>query len=162
LRTSAGHDPDNGRLQPSGSRKMKRSEGELAIQRGSIAPHTCIRYVLRGPNHDAVIRIGGEAPRRRAHSPCGVHTMRYGGWSPPRIVFGARLHLLRQAPIGLFGHLVVYATAGRKEMPSGISPVITIRHSAMSSLRASATIMVLRVPLRPSADRSRYHLVLVV
>jgi hypothetical protein len=41
LRTD--RDPDNDGLQPSGSRKMKRSEGELAIQRGSIAPHTCIR-----------------------------------------------------------------------------------------------------------------------
>ena len=67
------------------------------------------------------------------------------------------LHLLYQAPIGLFAHLVVHATAGRKEIPSGISPVVTMRHSAMSSLRASATIMVLRVPPRVCAVRARYH-----
>ena len=53
----------------------------------------------RDPNHDAVIRIGGEAPGRRAHSPYGVDTMRYGGWPPPRIglkpcyIFCIRLRL---------------------------------------------------------------------
>ena len=48
--------------------------------------------------------------------------------------------------------------AGRNLMPSVASPVVASRHSAMSSLRASATIMVLRVVLRPSAVRSRNHL----
>src|SRR5215469_5964586 len=33
---------------------------------------------------------------------------------------------------------------GRRTTPSGTSPVVRNRHSAMSSLRASATIMVLR------------------
>src|SRR5258707_10369587 len=47
--------------------------------------------------------------------------------------------------------------AGRNLMPSVISPVVTSRHRAMSSLRASATIMVLRVVLRPSAVRPRNH-----
>src|SRR5262249_40132083 len=37
--------------------------------------------------------------------------------------------------------------AGRKTTPSSGSPVVTKRHSAMTSLRASATIIVLRVPL---------------
>src|SRR5258708_8230585 len=45
--------------------------------------------------------------------------------------------------------------AGRNLRPSVISPVVTSRHRAMSSLRASATIMVLRVVLRPSAVRAR-------
>ena len=45
--------------------------------------------------------------------------------------------------------------AGRNLMSSVISPVVASRHSAMSSLRASATIMVLRVLRRPSAVRSR-------
>jgi hypothetical protein len=44
--------------------------------------------------------------------------------------------------------------AGRKMTPSGTSPVVTRRHSAMSSLRASATIIVLRVLPRPSAVRA--------
>src|SRR5262252_10386909 len=34
----------------------------------SVAPHTCIRSVAEDRNHDAVMRIGGEAPRRWAHS----------------------------------------------------------------------------------------------
>ena len=33
-----------------------------------IAPHACIRRVSYDPNHDAVMRIGCEAPRRRTHS----------------------------------------------------------------------------------------------
>src|SRR6516225_45710 len=33
---------------------------------------------------------------------------------------------------------------GRRTTPSGSSPVVRNRHSAMSSLRASATIMILR------------------
>ena len=47
--------------------------------------------------------------------------------------------------------------AGRKTTPSSGSPVVTKRQSAMTSLRASATIIVLRVPLRLSAVRARYH-----
>src|SRR5207245_2539614 len=47
--------------------------------------------------------------------------------------------------------------AGRNSTPSGTSPVVTRRHSAISSLRASATIIVvLRAPLGPSV-RVRYH-----
>jgi hypothetical protein len=33
-----------------------------------FAPHACIRRVPYDPNHDAVMRIGSEAPRRRTHS----------------------------------------------------------------------------------------------
>src|SRR5215467_6743054 len=40
--------------------------------------------------------------------------------------------------------------------PSGTSPVVASRHSAIRSLRASATIMVLRVTPRASAVRARY------
>ena len=34
-----------------------------------IAPQPCIRLIREDQNHDAVMRIGGEAPGRRAHSP---------------------------------------------------------------------------------------------
>jgi hypothetical protein len=34
----------------------------------NFAPQTCIRLIREDRNHDAVVRIGGEAPRRRAHS----------------------------------------------------------------------------------------------
>src|SRR3954466_3857333 len=47
--------------------------------------------------------------------------------------------------------------AARKTTPAGTSPVVTIRHSAISSFLASATIRVLRVPSRASAVRARYH-----
>jgi len=52
--------------------------------------------------------------------------------------------------------------AGRRTTPSNVSPVVTKRHSAMTSLRASAVlakagIIVLRVPIRLSAVRARYH-----
>ena len=50
-----------------------------------------------------------------------------------------------------------FQDAGRKTTPSSGSPVVTKRQSAMISLRARATIMVLRVPLRLSAVRARYH-----
>jgi hypothetical protein len=50
--------------------------------------------------------------------------------------------------------LVLAYDAGRKTTPCGISPVITRRQRAMSSLRASATIIVLRVLPRPSAVRA--------
>jgi hypothetical protein len=56
--------------------------------------------------------------------------------------------LLSSLPV-LFAH-----DAGRKTTPCGISPVVTRRQSAMSSLRASATIIVLRVLPRPSAVRA--------
>jgi len=39
-----------------------------------------------------------------------------------------------------------FQPAGQKTTPSSVSPVVTKRQSAMSSLRASATIIVLRVP----------------
>ena len=47
--------------------------------------------------------------------------------------------------------------AARKMTPAGTSPVVTIRHSAISSFLAKATIKVLRVPPRASAVRARYH-----
>ena len=33
-----------------------------------LVPHPCIRWVAKTHTHDAIMRIGGEAPRRRAHS----------------------------------------------------------------------------------------------
>jgi hypothetical protein len=50
-----------------------------------------------------------------------------------------------------------FQPAGRKMTPSNVSPVVTKRQSAISSLRAMATIIVLRVPARLSAVRARYH-----
>ncbi len=41
--------------------------GEPACGARILVPHPCIRWVQR-PDHDAVMRIGCEAPRRRTHS----------------------------------------------------------------------------------------------
>ena len=83
------------------------------------------------------------------------------GFPPPRIVNSAvALKSQRERRMVLSGMLVPvkpFQPAGRKTTPSSVSPVVTKRQSAMSSLRASATIIVLRVPLRLSAVRARYH-----
>src|SRR5262249_12491966 len=56
-----------------------------------------------------------------------------------------------------FSFYSIAHAAGRNSTPSGTSPVVARRHSAISSLRASATIIVvLRAPLGPSV-RVRYH-----
>ena len=83
------------------------------------------------------------------------------GFPPPRIVNSA---VVLKASASAENGAEWYARsgkpfqdAGRKTTPSNGSPVVTKRQSAMISLRASATIMVLRVPLRLSAVRARYH-----
>ena len=43
------------------------SEGSSPLAR-IIAPQACIRWTRGDPDHDAAMRIGGEAPGRRAHS----------------------------------------------------------------------------------------------
>jgi hypothetical protein len=43
------------------------SEGSSLSGHEELAPQPCIRWVT-DPNHDARMRIGGEAPRRWAHS----------------------------------------------------------------------------------------------
>src|SRR4051812_37559610 len=56
------------------SSTVARRKPSIDDQRGAchrariIAPQPCIRSVPRVPDHDAVMRIGGEAPGRRAHS----------------------------------------------------------------------------------------------
>src|SRR5215469_6489003 len=73
--------------------------------------------------------------------------------------FGSRAEKPARAPNGAECHArsgKPFQDAGRKTTPSNGSPV-TKRQSAMISLRASSTIMVLRVPLRLSAVRARYH-----
>jgi len=125
-------------------RTTKRSEGSSPSD-ASIAPQTCIRSIREDHNHDAVMRIGGEDLRRRAHS---LHRMRLPGH---RHLGSSKEPLppLRQAPNGLSTVLLLTLTlrAGAKR-PPGISPVVTMRHSAMRSLRARATIIVLRKPPR--------------
>ena len=106
------------------------------------------------PNHDAIMRIESEAPRWRLHSSRRrkVHVQQRR--PPPRIGIGpGRCHLNPKRCVVVS----LLHAAGRNMTPSGISPVVAMRHSAMSSFRASATIIVLRVPLRPSVARARNH-----
>jgi hypothetical protein len=75
----------------------RRSEGSLP----SGADHRATPLYSvgpQGPDHDAVMRIGGEAPGRRAHSRKRCQTMACFGWPPPRIVSGDRRCPVRQAP----------------------------------------------------------------
>src|SRR5689334_16569371 len=51
-----------------------------------------------------------------------------------------------------------YTHAARRTTPVGISPCVTNRHRLISNLRASATIILLRVSFRPSDVRASYHL----
>src|SRR6266536_2243754 len=141
-----------------GGGTTKRSEGS-SPSGASIAPQTCIRLIREDQNHDAVIRIGGEAPRRRPHS-----KPRFEDHVQYRVVATSDRHLqlgidtrtnCRTSVVP--GHSQAIHVAGRRSRPAGASPVVTSRQSAMRSLRASATIMVLRVPPRASAVRLRYH-----
>ena len=80
------------------------------------------------------------------------------GVPPPRIVNSAVRRKASASTDQVKGDaLPGLQPAGRRTTPSNVSPVVTKRQSAMISLRASATIMVLRVPLRLSVVRARYH-----
>jgi IS1 family transposase len=58
-----------------------------------IAPRACIRWAAWGPNHDAAMRISGEAPGRRVQSKqrlnSGSEAIPLFGAPPPRIVDGS-------------------------------------------------------------------------
>src|SRR6202048_2699673 len=131
--------------------------GELAIGR-IFAPHICMRSVRLDPDHDAVMRIGGKAPGGGPHSlrrhcvPCKLPVPATSDRQS-----AVRAERQRERRIGKMLVPEVFQPAGRRMTPSNVSPVVTKRQSAMSSLRANATIIVLRVPGRLSAERARYH-----
>src|SRR2546430_428486 len=75
----------------------------------------------------------------------------YPGGSPPPRMSSADCRAAKPSIVLELRKLHGQVPAGRNLRPSVISPVVTSRHRAMSSLRASATIMVLRVVRRPSA-----------
>ena len=52
----------------------------------------------KDPDHEAVIRFCGKAPRRRVHSPSGVAAIAVIGLPPPRIVIGYPVHQRSQVP----------------------------------------------------------------
>jgi hypothetical protein len=98
------------------------------------------------------MRIGGEAPGWRTHSFSRHKGHRGPRVTPPRMETGGLLS-------GQAECLEVYENrhpggwvhaAGRRTTPSGTMPVVVNRHKAISNLRASATIIGLRVPLTVS------------
>ena len=81
----------------------------------------------------------------------GISAMFVLRFPPPRIVNSAVREKPARAPNGAEWSArsdKPFQPAGRNTTPSSVSPVVTKRQSAMSSLRASATIIVLRVAAR--------------
>ena len=113
------------------------------------------------PDHDAVMRIGGEAPGGGPILSVGIKCqvrIRLPATSDLNLAVPLKSQCERQMVLsGMLVPVKPFHVAGRKTTPSNGSPVVTKRQSAMISLRASATIMVLRVPRRLSAVRARYH-----
>jgi hypothetical protein len=131
------HESGGGGPSTAGCARTRQSEASLP-EVATIAPQPCIRWmleevILEHPNHDAAMRIGGEAPRRRAHSlprheshghgratatsdRLGV-TARLGGETP-------NLSNFVSAPM-LFRPNHSQIAAGRSLAPAGTSPVVT-------------------------------------
>ncbi len=154
--------------------------GELAWRGGRFKRAAATLYagdLLRVGDHDAVMRIGGEAPNGGP-----ILQQRHNGHGWVRDTAASDRHRQRlaerrtrpqrmisalppQAPASSSScllKLLCFAQpatgAGCKRMPSGTAPVLTSCQNATNSLRASATIMTLRVSRRWSAVRLRYHI----
>jgi hypothetical protein len=127
------------------------------------------------PNHDAVMRIGGEAPRRRAHSLRRRASHACLGSPPPRTIMGRpsstcrreapnlawlsawqrRLTLPDAAP-PLAGPRR-WSPAAKEPAPAKAGGDEQLARQSLPLRRQGATIMVLRVAPRASAVRARYH-----
>src|ERR1700730_1297861 len=103
------------------------------------------------------MRIGGKAPGGGPILSVGISAMFEYGFPPPRIV--NRQSALNASASAEYGENAVLGALSLLDgmTPSSVSPVVTKRQSAIISLRAKATIIVLRVPRRLSAVRTRYH-----
>ena len=136
-------------------------EGSPPMGRENSRRDLVFGWARRDPDHEAAIRFSGEAPRWRAHSGLGFEAMAVFGSPPPRIMISdlcaSARRMLKLGVIPLLFDQMVQATAVRSATPTGISPIVTSRHRAISSFRASATIIVfLRFPAASSV-RPRYH-----
>ena len=114
-----------------------------------------MRSVQADQDHDAAVRISGEAPRRWAQSPMrrrshvrGRVTTTSARRRPPTAAT-----LVGAETIGSY----LPQAAGRSTTPSSGLPLLTKRQSPINNLRARATIIVLRVVPRASAVRARYQ-----
>ena len=133
-----------------------RSEGSLPSGASTRATNLYAAGHILDLSHDAVMRIGGEAPRRRAHS-----NPRRNGHVQSRVAATSDRYLWPgsscRARLQKRSSLTCRHATARRARLSGISPTVARRQSAIKILRASATIRVLRVPRGASAVRARYH-----
>ena len=129
--------------------------GARCRARSSIAPQPCIRSIredrtmMQSSASVAKLRGGGSNLHSGLEAMVFTSDHRHLGWSSADPGTGRQAVVLLSFPF----HIVAY-DAGRKTMPSDTSPVVTRRQRAMSSFRANATIIVLRVLPRPSAVRA--------
>jgi len=100
----------------------------------------------------AKLRGGGSILHSGLEAMVFTSDHRHLGCHRQPVTWVAKLFVLVSFPFD-----VVAYDAGRRTMPSDASPVVARRQSAMSSLRASATIIVLRVLPRLSAVRAANH-----
>jgi hypothetical protein len=128
--------------------------GARCRARSSIAPQPCIRSIredrtmMQSCASVAKLRGGGSILHSGLESHGFTSDHRHLGSSSADPGMGRQAVVLVSFLFNVVGY-----DAGRKTMPSDTSPVVTRRQRAMSSFRANATIIVLRVLPRPSAVR---------
>jgi hypothetical protein len=132
-----------------------RSEGS-SLSGADQSRHNLVSGGPEDPNHDAAMRIGSEAPKRRTHSFPRRNSHGTNRDPPPRIVIGDPSQADGLGRNCQMPPATSVYCAGRKTTPSGTTPSRTSRHKAIKSLRAKATIMSLRVP-RAFSVRVRNH-----
>jgi hypothetical protein len=139
--------------------QVARRKPSLDDQRGAcqrariIAPQPCIRSVHRGLT---MMQSCASAAKLRGGGP-----ILENGVKPWPVSGDRQLGSSAETDDVLFVRLqelvLLSRHATRKTTPAGTSPVVTMRHKAISSFLARATIRVLRVLPRASAVRARYH-----
>src|SRR4051812_11041366 len=114
-----------------------------------------MRLVQADQDHDAAMRISGEAPRRWAQSPIR-HPCHVRGRVITTSVRGppTAATLVGAETIGA----CLPQAAGRSTTPSSGSPLLTQRQRAINSFRARATIMVLSVTMFEMHKHLAQHL----
>ena len=114
----------------------------------SVGPRT--RTMMQPCASAAKLRGGGPI------LPLGMTAMSHLGTPPPRTVIGDPSRADGLGRNCQVSSATSVHCAGRSTTPSGTTPSRTSRHRAIRSLRAKATIMVLRVP-RAVSVRARNH-----
>lgn len=131
--------------------------GELAIAPRSFRSNLVFG---RSGGIGTMMQPCASAAKLRAAGPfysSGARAMGGSGTPPPRIVIGNPRPAAGRAPNRLSCLACSSQIAACRRTPGGTVPVLASSHRAISSLRASATIMVFLVPPRPSCVRCRNH-----